>query len=146
MEGAAAITTMIAALRETQRSMSDMSLQATKVNEQAVVDLNRQQMLGGINSDGSVISPPYAALTMRLKRTSNPTPNLKDTGQFQGAMRLDLDFVRGEIRFTSADRKTAALEFKYGPNIFGLTETSLSKAASIIKPTLIRMFREKLLR
>jgi hypothetical protein len=92
---------------------------------QLILEKNRDQMMQGIRSDGSVIAPPYTYFT-RLKKVEKgrdpETVTLYDTGDFHRAMFLDVGAEFVEI--SSTDYKADELEEKYGRAIFGLTKES----------------------
>lgn len=89
-----------------------------------LIDINTDEQLyeKGIDSLGQSLQE-YTAFTKQIKRQKGqPTDRttLKDTGDFYDAFKLDSKTFPFGV--TSTDPKTEELEFKYGEEIFGLTE------------------------
>lgn len=137
---------MIRALNRAQNEVDVATMQICKVNEDFIISLNQSQLLSGQRSDGSTITPLYKAVTMRIKKVSSPTPNLRDKGDFYKGMQLIFNLVgSAEFTITSTDFKTLGLKAKYGDNIFGLTDQNIQKLINLIEPHLIDWFRKKVL-
>lgn len=87
------------------------------------VDKQREQLFSGENENGEKILPEYTARTVAIKKKKGqPTDRvtLKDTGAFYTDMFIDVR--KDEYVIDSADEKSAALQKKYGEEIFGLNE------------------------
>lgn len=88
------------------------------------VDLNREQMLNGINSDGELIGNYASAIYSEVKHRMNPLAgegnvDLKLKGGFQDS---EYAIAKGnEIFSNSSDYKNSALEKKYSKKIHGLS-------------------------
>lgn len=112
--------------------------------EHLILDMNREQIEGkGLDSDNVKITPKYTPFTVKIKREKGqPTTHvtLKDTGEF-----LDSLFVvYGEKYFAlgADDPKVKKLERKYGKEIFGLIENNLNEIIDLIRPELVKKFKE----
>jgi hypothetical protein len=109
-----------------------------------ITDRQKDQMLGGINSEGKKIgryrSPAYAAMKSRM----NPIPgfgipDLRLTGDFYKGIYTE---VRGDKIITdSVDEKTQDLADKYGEEIFGLSKPVKKEAIKDIKPLFFKRIR-----
>lgn len=89
-------------------------------NQNFLVNLNREQLLNGINAKGGSLGRYQSKSYAKFKRTLNPkgVVDLKLTGRFQSAM-----FVKNSrwpLLIDSHDVKTPKLVAKY-KNIFGVT-------------------------
>lgn len=95
-----------------------------------ISDYNRNQLKHGRGSDGEPIEPMYGSLFYALeKNRMNPlagygTPDLFLTGAFYRGFFVSI--TGKSFSLSSSDRKTGSLLEKYGPNIFGLTNDSIS--------------------
>lgn len=112
--------------------------------EQAIVDMNKGQLMAGVNSDGSGLGQYASKSYAEMKRTLNPrgVVDLKLTGSFH-----DNFFVAVELPLTiwSYDSKTDDLVKKYGRNIFGLTEENKRAfAAGYVKNELLKFYKRVL--
>lgn len=86
-------------------------------------DRQREQLFSGVNEDSEKILPEYTVRTVAIKKKKGqPTDRvtLKDTGSFY--REIFIDPRKDEFIVDSADEKSAALQEKYGEEIFGLTE------------------------
>lgn len=84
-------------------------------------DANREQMNAGLTAEGDAIFPPYAPLTVAIKRMKGqPTDRvtLKDTGDFYRGFSVIV--TADQVLTGSTDEKSAKLQAKYGEAIFGL--------------------------
>jgi len=92
--------------------------------EKKLVDLNKKQMLGSVDSDnkslihastGSIyLSKPYA------KRKNKVKPNLFDSGEFQKEMFLQTNENNNTWFIDSYSSKSKHLVTNYGSNLFGI--------------------------
>ena len=101
--------------------------QIMKEDEQAVVELNRQQLLHGFKSDGDLVgeyrSPAYALMKERMNPLAGlGLVDLRLTGDFFRGFQLAIDST--EYAIFSTDWKTNKLMDKYSEDIFGLTRDS----------------------
>lgn len=117
---------------------------------QTFPQLNREQLRKGQLSDGNPISPPLANITYALDKENKNgangrsllTPNLFDTGAFQGSITTTV--TRLSIKTFSLDLKAPKLQLKYSPLIYGLQPNNLTKyATETLKPVLFEKFRSQ---
>lgn len=118
-----------------------------KESEAAAVDLNINQMLSGIDSNGEFITPEYTERTVEIKKAKGQPYDrvtLRDEGDFHRSM-----FMEGSsfpATFNSTDYKTPFLEDKYG-EFFGLTKESKSDLREgYTNAEVKRYYREQVLR
>lgn len=86
-------------------------------------ELNREQLLHGLNSQGQPVGEYRSPVYAEVKNRINPlpgfgVPDLKNTGAFHDAI-----FMRakgGQVITSSSDWKLSVLEKKYGKSILGL--------------------------
>jgi hypothetical protein len=123
--------------------------------KEEIVKKNRQQLLDGIKSDGTEITPsylndPYFKTKEAAQRYSNwkdkitpsnkrksGTPNLYINGFYHNSIKLD---VKGEIfKIQSTASIGNDIERKYGENVYGLT-TESTKA--YISETFYPLFKQ----
>lgn len=110
-----------------------------------IIIKNQEQMLQGIRSDGSEITPPYTFFTRIKKKEKGRNPDivtLYDTGDFYRAMFLDVGSDMLEIE--STDWKSSELQEKYGEKIFGLTDESKNEYAKEALTALIEKIKNNL--
>lgn len=94
-----------------------------KETKERIADLNAEQMVAGIRSDGSEILPSYTDLTIYLKEQKGQITDrvtLRDTGEFQAAITTEI--TETHVITDSDDPKAEKLQKKYGKKIFGLSE------------------------
>lgn len=115
--------------------------QIMKDNEQDVVELNRQQLLEGVNREndgvGEYRSPSYALMKERMNpRAGFGNVDLKLSGSFYDNFHLAIDST--EYAIFSTDWKTNKLMGKYGVEIFGLSpESRLKLWRDVVKDKLV---------
>lgn len=125
--------------------IENLVLEAVEANEQALTDLNREQMRRGMTAEGTAIVPDlrnklYAdAKKQAGGRAPFGTPDLYLTGSFQERMQMDVDSRSYE--FGSTDEKADKLSEKYA-NIFGLTKENKDMAKVITTKTLGELWRK----
>lgn len=97
-----------------------------KRHEQFILDLNREQMMAGLDADGQPLGEYQSEEYAIMKLAYNPAGvvDLRLTGSFHNEM-----FITDEGGIWSTDSKTEKLVELYG-NIFGLTEASKAKLAA----------------
>lgn len=100
--------------------------------EPFICDMNAQNQLYelGVNSDNKKIADyaPYTSTTIAIKRLKGQPTNrvtLRDSGDFHASFFLDIDDYKFFIDAT--DDKVNKLAFKYGENIFGLTDSNINE-------------------
>lgn len=102
-------------------------LAVVRDNDNIVIDLNTDNQLFkyGIDSLGEKLKAYRSAEYARLKRVLNPNgvTDLKLEGDFYKGFRVDAS--RFPISITSVDEKAEMLAWKYGEDIYGLTQDSL---------------------
>lgn len=124
----------------------ELSKDAMIEGREEIVQLNRDQLFAGLNSEGDRITPPYRLITTAQKREKGqPTDRvtLKDTGEFYSKFYLMIQGNSFDIN--SSDSKTGGLSMKYSGNgdIFGLTSESKRVAyTEIVKPSLVRSIKD----
>lgn len=96
-------------------------LKIIKDNEEAVLDVNRSQLLKGIDADGNKLkrykNRDYAIFKSILN--PNGVTDLRLTGRLYA--RMFINTQKFAVIYDSSDRKAPMLKQKYG-NIFGITE------------------------
>lgn len=120
------------------------TISADAIEETApeMIDANRAQMDAGMKADGAEIFPPYAPLTIAIKRMKGqPTDRvtLKDTGSFYAGMSIIV--TADQVLSGSGDEKSAKLQEKYGTEIFGLGGEF---KAGYVNTALRPVFRQKI--
>lgn len=109
--------------------------------------LQRQQMLKGLKSDGTLIGKYRSQTYANKKASMNPLAgqgnvDLKLTGSFYNEIFTD---VRSDsIVVDSADQKSAALQEKYGETIFGLDDDSKSEYVEQLRPVFTQTVADQL--
>jgi hypothetical protein len=126
-------------LGSTISNMDELIDRAVFDNEEEIIDLNTAQLSKGKDSLDQLLdeyaSEEYAKFKKFLgSEAPLGTPNLKLEGDFYRGFKLEKD-GDNYILF-SVDEKSDRLTFKYGNEIFGLTEKSIE----ILKPNLLESF------
>jgi hypothetical protein len=107
-------------------------------NTAFIEDKNAEQLNQGLRGDGSVITPPYAALTKQIKSLKGQPIDrvtLKDEGNFHKGIKAEIG--NDSISMFGQDEKTTILEQKYGVEIIGLTESNVVELGQeVVKPEL----------
>lgn len=110
-----------------------------------IIELNTRKQLydKGIDSTGANIGS-YSAKTKQIKSGITDHVTLLDTGDFYKSFRV---FYQSGNFIISADtiKDTDDLIFKYGEDILGLTENSLSELRDKAKEIIIPYVKKKLL-
>lgn len=120
-----------------------ISVDAIEDTSEAMTEANLKQMDAGLTADGSEIYPPYAPLTIAIKKLKNqPTDRvtLRDTGEFYAGAYVIV--TNDSVLSGSRDEKNKALQEKYGERIFGLGG---QYRAEYVNNALRPAFREKIL-
>ncbi len=124
-----------------------MQEQVVLDNDNALTDLNREQLLMGLTSKGATIAPSLASFVYaknkkeRGGRAPFGVPDMRNTGAFQREMQIDVD--SGGYSFFSTDEKAAMLNEKYR-DLFGLTVANIKRARNICTAALAVMYKKYL--
>lgn len=126
-------------LGSTISNMGELIDRAVFDNETEIINLNTAQLSRGIDSLGKFLEEYASEEYAKFKKSIGSeaplgTPNLKLDGNFYEGFRLFKDDDNYII--FSDDEKTNSLVFKYGSDIFGLTEESII----INKPNLLESY------
>lgn len=109
---------------------------AISANEDRIMDLNRQQLDRGLDSEGRSLGK-YA--NFKYKNRFQPV-DLKLTGDFRNKFSLQIDDKQTEI--FSQDEKETKLIKRYGKDIFGIPDTFIPNMQDIIEETFIKEYQE----
>ena len=104
------------------------SLQALASEEQALLDLNREQLQDSIDREGEFLGFYASIAYANLK--GRDTVDLKLTGDFYRSFFADTS--KYPVIFGARDEKTEELTQRYGEEIFGTTKGNTEKAADEI--------------
>lgn len=139
-------------LKEAQKNLSSITIDAVKKNEAEIVDLNISQMEeSGVTHKGEEIQRRgvsyrgYSPMTIQIKRLKGQETKhitLKDEGDFHNKMKIV--YNQDSFTFTSDDDKTEELQSYYN-DIFGLTDENIKEMKDLIKPDLINIFRNEVI-
>ena len=136
--------------------LSDLINQAIKVHEDEIVKLNTQDQIydKSVKADGSVITPhdkPYTIYSFPYEKKKKKAGlyrgkvDLNYTGQYLDSFDLTYLFQAFKIEPNSQNADLGGyLKNLYGDNIEGFTAENLSKIGNIIRPTLLKLFRNAL--
>lgn len=98
-------------------------------NENIAVDMNKEQLMSGVNSENKYVDPEYQSDEYaRIKSGMNPRPgfgipDLRLSGDFHAGFYLDINAIdNGYFELDSTDDKTEHLLKRYSDAIFGLTD------------------------
>lgn len=135
-------------LRSTDRLDLPLLIENSLIETAAeYIGLQKDQMLHGLNAQGKTIgkyrNPAYA----RRKAAINPLAgegnvDLKDKGDFY--REIFTDVRADEIIVDSSDTKSAALQKKYGEDIFGLDNDSKNEYVKEVRPVFLEMVTDQL--
>ena len=136
----------ILVIEDLQKNKDKIILDLVSEYDDFVIGLNQAQLYDdGIRNDNSKITPPYARLTLQIKRKKGqPTDRvtLKDTGDFYDSFYIELG--SNSFLIDARDSKTAGLKGKYKDEILGLTEESKDELSQFLKGKLIEQLRNEL--
>lgn len=121
--------------------ISAETLKAMRKHEAEVIDLNTDQLMNGRDSKDSFLRAYRSAPYANFKRSLNPkgVTDLKLSGDFHRLFFMKAD--KFPIILDARDDKTEMLKDNYGDDIFGLSKTSLSVAATYVKAELGEVLR-----
>jgi hypothetical protein len=132
-----AIDNIVSNLQKIKVDKDKIVLDIIEINEVFTIDLNRKQLMSGIDGKGNEIVPEYSDFTFDVKiRVGQPADRvtLKDTGDFHAS--IFIDYGTKYIYFDAKDSKTNDLIEKYGGSILGLTDKSIDLLKNKIKSDL----------
>jgi hypothetical protein len=126
-------------------NLDALKAQAVKVNEDTLVEINRQQMLGSRSGNG--LLPEYSPLSLELKDFSNykgifPHFNLYSTGSFQDKMYSSIQGSKFIV--SSRDSKTGKLVSMLGEEIFEFDKSSLEQVRMVVTIDYNKLVHDKL--
>lgn len=122
----------------------ETSLTETAAN---YIGLQKDQMLHGLNSDGTQIgkyrNKDYAAMKAQMNPLAGEgNVDLRNKGDFYSGIFTD---VRSDsIIVDSADQKSGALQIKYGEKIFGLDDDSKEEYVDQVRPVFLELVTDQL--
>jgi len=116
-----------------------------------ITDLNRAQLLKGIDADSNKIQPKYALSTKRLKRRLGLPFNrvtLKHKGGYHRSYKVLPHDTNAEV-FTNVELQrgfnlSEHLRQRYGDHIQGLTDKSMEKLQNFLKQFIIEQYKHDL--
>ena len=114
--------------------------EAIAANEDKILDLNRQQLDRGQDSQGRSLGR-YA--NFKYKNRFEPV-DLKLTGDFRNKFSLQIDDKQTEI--FSQDVKEEKLKKRYGKEIFGISNTYLPNMQGLIEDDFVKHYQQQLLK
>lgn len=127
------------------KSSAIMAVEVAKPLGTLIIELNTHNQLfqSGKDGTGKPIVPKYAAATIKYKRQKGQPVNrvtLRDSGDFHRS--FNVRFIDDQIIISANDPKTLALVEKYGEDILGLDDSSLSTLKDKARPLLIDELRK----
>lgn len=109
-----------------------------------VIDLNRDQLMKGLNSDGTILGRYSSEEYERFKKFLNPLAggyvDLFLEGNFQEGFFVEAG--KFPITLSSHDKKSGKLSEGYD-KIFGLTSRNLGLLRDFLKPYIINIYKSK---
>jgi hypothetical protein len=138
-----AVKDLITKLRREAPHQEEAILDIVNDNEWMLVDLNTQQLMNGMDAQGSALQEYRSASYAAMKQRLNPkgVTDLKLTGAFHDSMIAATE--KWPVIFSASDRKTEQLVSKYGEEIFGLSEKSKTVLAhDYLKDDIIEYYRQ----
>jgi len=121
-------------------SLDIHAVQSIEQNEEALVQLNRDQLTESKRSDGATIKPSYSAKYAAFKGFSSP--DLMLTGSFYNQMFLIINPSSFDYFISSNDWKTTGLVEKYTEKIFGIGKENQIEAKNMNTITLGKKYRK----
>lgn len=116
----------------------DALKEAIAANEDRIMDLNRQQLDRGLDSEGRSLGK-YA--NFKYKNRFQPV-DLKLTGDFRN--KFSLQITDKETEIFSQDAKEEKLKKRYGKDIFGIPDQFITNMQDIIEEDFIREYQERI--
>jgi len=105
----------------------ELAVNAIMSTEDAMVNLNREQLTEGLDSRGHKLKPTYGSKAYATKKAAqNPrpgkwNPDLILTGAFVESFKVSLS--GDDLKFEASDIKAPDLLEKYGDDVMGLMDT-----------------------
>ena len=136
-------------LKQVIDDIDKIVLKSAMENETIIADLQAEQMSLGLMRDGEPIRPELRSEEYANIKVSEGgkaplfTPDLHNTGAFYRGIYAQM--TGNEIEMNSTDEKTDDLTGKYGPFIFGLFDTFLSKLSDFILPDVQKKLKDGLI-
>lgn len=141
------IANLLNKVKSVEESMNEIILMVVKKNEREVLRLNvDEQLYKGVNSMGEKIKPRYSSATVKRKKKKGQPFNrvtLKDEGDFYDG--FFVEYGVDEFSLQGDDKKTRYLIKRYGKEIFGLTDKSLSDLIEMMEEDFIKIVKVKIL-
>lgn len=110
---------------------------AIENNEQAILDLNRQQLDRGQDADGKSLG---RYRNFRYKGRFQPV-DLKLTGDLRNKETIGVDDKKSE--FFSQDWKDPVITKRYGKKVWGIQQQLLPNMQDIIRPDLFKEVKQQ---
>lgn len=122
-------------------------LNAIRQIEDEVLDLNRNEQLYRKGQDAKGMKlRPYTRKTIEIKRAKGQPTNrttLRDTKDFHN--KFYIEYGQDEFEIKSGDVKETELKRKYGDDIFGLDDDSMTKLNQMLVEPLQNKLRSLVL-
>ena len=118
------------------------AVEAITLTKGDIADLNRERMLAGRRSDGSIM-PFYSRASVVIFGYPPGPIRLKATGSFQEKVTVNVNsllFVQD-----SSDEKSNMLKARYGEAIFGLDKEGKKEYVKELRPVFVKQVRSKLM-
>jgi hypothetical protein len=137
----------ISALQNIEANYDSIIMDIIAVLENAILDMQRDQLAAGELETGNPIMPNYHPMTVELRSAVGLQVDYPDLN-FTGAHYSNfwIDFGADYFEITNDDKKAKALQVKYNAltgNIYGLTDANVQKVIDDVKPQLIQKIRER---
>ena len=138
--GIDSITSLLEKAQRLNTELGDGSMirAALVLHERDVLDINRETLYSGRDSNNQEVEPPYRPSTVRMKKSKGQPYDrvtLKDSGTFYS--RFVMLYGEDAFEITSEDWKVDDLIAKYGRNIFGLTDEAQGDLSHMLRDTLL---------
>lgn len=121
------ITDLIASLEDYLTNINTYMEAATIAAADTIVDMNIGQLYdSGEDRNGNKIQPPYAPVTVQIKRKKGQPTNrvtLRDTFEWQSS--FFVQYLADGFEIMASDWKTDRLKAKYGDSILGLQDEAV---------------------
>ena len=136
-------TKHIAALKDAQRDIGPMIMNVIAIEETFVLDLNREQLIGGRLANNTLITRGYRPRTIKNRLHHGLQighVDLKFTGAHYKGFYLQIG--SDSFLIANSDPKAADLETEWG-EIYGLDDLSLQDVIDMVKPELQEKIRAR---
>jgi hypothetical protein len=119
--------------------------EAIIANHAEIIDINQEQLAKGENAEGRDMGT-YSEMWQSMKPTGPKPINLKDTGEYQSAMYLQVDNEKTEIR--SRDWKERVLneyvKRKSSGTPLGISKGNINRMAAVVKPQFVQKVNDNI--